>query len=96
MELINKIRKDITRTEYFDGADSIYIKLMILKALNSIMGSSEKKTPEIFNTIKRLQDLYKEVPDARPVSPEYFSILKKKINNTLLQLTAAQQMHAVA
>lgn len=85
MEFIDKIRCEIEQTEYFDGVDSIYIKLMILKVLNNIMGNSDKKTPALFNTVKNLQAIYKEVPDSYPFPAEHFSIIKRKITNILIQ-----------
>jgi hypothetical protein len=96
MEFIDRIRQQVEQTEHFDGVDSIFVKLMILKVLNNIMGSSDKKTPALFNTVKSLQIIYKEVPNAQPFPADHFHLIKKKIASVLIQFRVEPYLNAVA
>ncbi|RYD55436.1 MAG: hypothetical protein EOP56_16135 [Sphingobacteriales bacterium] len=96
MEFLDKIRREIEQTEYFDGVDCIYTKLMILKTLNMIMGSSSKKTPAVFDMVKRLQQIYKEVPESRQFTADHFQLVKKRITSLLIQFRVEPYLQAVA
>lgn len=96
MELIEKIRREIDAIPYYDGLDAIYIKLMILKAINRIMGSSERKTEMLFKMVRNLQLIYKEISYTDKYTAEHFTIIKKRISNTLINYRVEPVLNQVA
>lgn len=96
MELIEKIRREIEAAQYYDGLDAIYIKLMILKAINRIMGSDERKTETLFKTVRSLQLIYKEISYADKYTAEHFTIVKKRISNVLISYRVEPVLNQVA